>query len=315
MRRMAKWSRWLGAALVVIVLGIAGWALHRQLSGLDWQEVATLLASLSVLQLAAAVLLLGVSSLAYAAIDLLAAQQVGAQLAPFRAWCSATAAQGISLSTGKGMIVASLIRVRLFKTWGLIPPQAFGATLLSFIHGNVGLAALILIVVGVGGPWPWHWWVAAAAAAGVASWLVFGWLWMRHSWTGMVWKGIEIRPPPLRVQLAGLGAGFIEKLACVGLAWMLMPGEAGLGLLPFMAVFLVGLLVARASQVPGGLGVLEASIIGLWPDRDDEHKAVLVAGLLAFRLAYYLVPLIPGVLVLVLAPRLGRVPTCATASA
>jgi uncharacterized membrane protein YbhN (UPF0104 family) len=85
----------------------------------------------------------------------------------------------------------------------------------------------------------------------------------------------------------------------------------------FIAVLLIALLIARASQVPGGVGVLEATVLGLWPlaPGTELPREQLVAGLLAFRCAYYLVPLAPGVLVLAFPGRARMVDACATASA
>jgi phosphatidylglycerol lysyltransferase len=307
--------RWLGPLLVVVVAGLAGWALWRQLAGLDWAEVAHLLTTLHPGQVIAAGVLLMVSLCAYTGLELVAARQMVAPLGLRRAGLAALAAQGISLSTGKGILVAGLVRIRLFKAWGQSPTQAMGSTLLVFIHGNVGLTALLVVIVGLWGPWWWHLWLAAAGATALTAWLALGWWWEYRGGPSWHWRGVHLRPPTPGQQGAGLALGFVEKLACTLLAWILIPGALDISGVTFIAVFGVAILVARASQVPGGLGVLEASVLGLWPIEDPAQRPALVAGILAFRLAYYLVPLLPGLLVLALAPRLGRVPPCATASA
>jgi uncharacterized membrane protein YbhN (UPF0104 family) len=84
----------------------------------------------------------------------------------------------------------------------------------------------------------------------------------------------------------------------------------------FIAVLLIALLIARASQVPGGIGVLEATVLGLWPLAPGAElpREQVIAGMLAFRCVYYLIPLIPGALVLAFPGRVPTVVTCAPAS-
>ena len=98
--------------------------------------------------------------------------------------------------------------------------------------------------------------------------------------------------PSVPMAMRGIIAGGGEKLDCISLAAVLQPTGPTIPVFTFMAVVVVALALARLSQVPGGIGVLEASIIGLWPvSLTDTDKVGLVAGLLAFRVAYYLVPL------------------------
>jgi uncharacterized membrane protein YbhN (UPF0104 family) len=74
-------------------------------------------------------------------------------------------------------------------------------------------------------------------------------------------------------------------------------------------IFVSATLLGFASHSPGGLGVFDAAmLVGLW----QMDKEELLAGMLLFRVLYYLVPFVVSVVVLaireiILGARLKRV--------
>jgi uncharacterized membrane protein YbhN (UPF0104 family) len=68
---------------------------------------------------------------------------------------------------------------------------------------------------------------------------------------------------------------------------MLVPDEPNLGFATVAVIFVAATLLGFASHAPGGLGVFDAAMmIALWQfDKED-----LLAGLLLFRLLYYIIP-------------------------
>jgi uncharacterized membrane protein YbhN (UPF0104 family) len=69
--------------------------------------------------------------------------------------------------------------------------------------------------------------------------------------------------------------------------YMLVPDEPYIGFVTLAVIFVASTLLGFASHSPGGLGVFDAAmLVALWQfDTED-----LLAGLLLFRLLYYLVP-------------------------
>jgi hypothetical protein len=69
--------------------------------------------------------------------------------------------------------------------------------------------------------------------------------------------------------------------------YMLVPAEPNIGFVTVAVIFVSATLLGFASHAPGGLGVFDAAmLIALWQfDKED-----LLAGLLLFRLLYYIVP-------------------------
>jgi phosphatidylglycerol lysyltransferase len=78
--------------------------------------------------------------------------------------------------------------------------------------------------------------------------------------------------------------------------WVLLPPELGIGFLHFLAVFLLAQILGLVSQVPGGLGVFETVVISLLPAGVDT--SVVLGPLVAYRVVYYLLPLVVAVGVL-----------------
>ena len=305
-------SRRTATIIALIAIAVAGWALHRQLTGLDWRQVQTALTGLGWQALVPAGLLLVVSFACYAVLEQVASRQTGPGLDAARAVAGSLAAQGVSLSTGKGPLIAGLVRLRVFGRWGWPIPRILTHTVLVSLFGNLGLAVLLGLVCALAHPWGWAWWVSGGVVLALA-----GWVWWCRTQPPFAVLGHAVAIPSWRIQVVGMLAGGLEKLACATLAWVLMPGTAPLSLAAFIAVLLIALLIARASQVPGGIGVLEATVLGLWPlaPGTELPREQIIAGLLAFRCAYYLVPLVPGALVLAFPGRAPTVSPCVTASA
>lgn len=61
-----------------------------------------------------------------------------------------------------------------------------------------------------------------------------------------------------------------------------------------MAVFVVAFSLALLSHAPGGLGVFELAVLTALPEFEPE---VVLAALLVFRLFYFLIPLVVGLIV------------------
>jgi uncharacterized membrane protein YbhN (UPF0104 family) len=84
-----------------------------------------------------------------------------------------------------------------------------------------------------------------------------------------------------------IGIG-IADLSCSSLAmYNLLPGAAGEGFFTVAVAFVSATLMGFASHAPGSLGVFDAAMLVALPNVGTEE---LVAGLLAFRALYFVVP-------------------------
>ena len=77
--------------------------------------------------------------------------------------------------------------------------------------------------------------------------------------------------------------------------YMLMPDEPHIGFISLSVIFVSATLLGFASHSPGGLGVFDAAmLIALW----QFEKEDVLAGLLLFRLLYYITPFALSLIVL-----------------
>jgi uncharacterized membrane protein YbhN (UPF0104 family) len=89
--------------------------------------------------------------------------------------------------------------------------------------------------------------------------------------------------------------GIVDLGCCAAAMYMLMPGEPSLGFATVAVIFVAATLLGFASHAPGGLGVFDtAMLIALWQFNKEE----LVAGLLLFRLLYYIAPFVASLFIL-----------------
>jgi glycosyltransferase 2 family protein len=71
--------------------------------------------------------------------------------------------------------------------------------------------------------------------------------------------------------------------------YMLVPANPHVGFVTVAVIFVAATLLGFASHAPGGLGVFDAAmLVALW----QFDKGDLLAGLLLFRLLYYIIPFV-----------------------
>jgi uncharacterized membrane protein YbhN (UPF0104 family) len=77
--------------------------------------------------------------------------------------------------------------------------------------------------------------------------------------------------------------------------YILMPEEPNIGFVTLAVIFVSATLLGFASHAPGGIGVFDAAmLVALW----QFEKEDVLAGLLLFRLLYYIVPFALSLLIL-----------------
>jgi uncharacterized membrane protein YbhN (UPF0104 family) len=77
--------------------------------------------------------------------------------------------------------------------------------------------------------------------------------------------------------------------------YVLVPDQPNVGFVVVAVIFVSATLLGFASHSPGGLGVFDAAmLVGLW----QMDKKDLLAGMLLFRLLYYVVPFVISIILL-----------------
>jgi uncharacterized membrane protein YbhN (UPF0104 family) len=284
---------WLGACLSVAIITAAAFVLYHNLRGIDFHEVLAAIAATEPRDVAIAAGFVAAAYFTLTFYDLFALRTIGRKDVPYRvAALAAFTSYAIGHNVGASVFTGGAVRYRIYSAHGL---SAIEVAKLCFVAGLtfwLGNAA----VLGLG--------IAFAPAAGsaldqlppwlnrAAAFMVLGvlvayvaWVWRTPRVIGR--QNWEVTLPNGPLTLLQIVIGIIDLACCAAAMYMLVPDEPYIGFIVLAVIFVAATLLGFASHSPGGLGVFDAAmLIALWQyDKED-----LLAGLLLFRVLYYLTP-------------------------
>ena len=301
---LRKLAPLLGLSLFVLAL----WVLHRELAHLHLHDVVAQLEALPLASLTAAVGLTVVSYLVLSGYDVLSLRYVDHQLGYRRPALAAFLGYAVSQNIGLTLVSGAPIRFRLYSAWGLSAVEvatvvAFNG--LTFWLGLLTVGGVAFTIGGGGVPTALHLPLTSLRPLGVLFLaLVLGYvlLCLRLRRPRRIGRW-ELVPPPFRIALLQLALSSADWTVSASVLWVLLSSGVEVGFLHFLAVFLLAQILGLVSQIPGGLGVFETVIISLLPAGVDA--SALLGALVAYRVIYYLFPLVVAVGVM-LAYELGQ---------
>lgn len=282
---------WVGALVAVLAI----FALHALGTHVHLRDIQAGLQALPASAVLQALALTAASLGALALYDVLAVRRVAPGRVSTRlAALAGFIGYGFSNALGFHVFVGGPIRYRIYEAAGLDAADVariVSISTLTFAGGALALLGGTLLLDPAGVPaLRWlgdrsHRWLGAALLAVVAAGLVrlargpgqvrvFGW---------------TLLLPGVRSGLLQIAVGAFDIGAAAGALYVLLPADVAPGYASFLLVFVAAICVGVASHAPGGLGVLEATVVlglGVGPRPD------VLAALLAFRAIYYLLPLL-----------------------
>lgn len=268
-----------GLALVVLAL----WGLHGMLKESSPHDIAAALRALGREQLA---LSLGCLLLAYLALtcyDQLSLRWLG-RPQPWRLSAPVTAtAFALGNVSFNAMVVAGGVRYAGLRPLGLAPSEIARMAVFASLGFWLAYATLGGLLFALDPIKP------SVRIAGLLLLAPAAYLLLSRRPRTLRLRGFQMTMPPLPLCAGQLAAGVTELLAISSVLWLLLD-VPGLNWSHFMQAFLLAIVAGSASQAPGGLGVFDSAFLLLLPKGTDMSQAV--AALLAFRVLYYLVPLL-----------------------
>jgi len=294
------WNR-IGFFLSAAIIAIAGVALYRILRNIDVREVVEALVTTNPRHIALAALFVGAGYFTLTFYDLFALRTIGRTDVPY--WVAAVAgftSYSVGHNVGASVLTGGAVRYRVYSAWGL---NAIDVAKICFVAGltfwlgnatvlGLGIAYEPLAASAINRLPAWFNRGAAIAVLIVLTLYVI-WVWRRPRVVGRSGWSVTLPGGPLTLLQIGIG---IIDLACCALAmYMLVPDEPNIGFVTVAVIFVAATLLGFASHAPGGLGVFDAAMmVAFWQfDKED-----LLAGLLLFRLLYYIVPFALSLLIL-----------------
>jgi glycosyltransferase 2 family protein len=291
----------LGVAISITVIGVACYMLYHMLRHINVQEVVEAIKDTEPHQIILAGLFVAAGYFTLTFYDLFAVRAIGRSDIPYRINAlAAFTSYSIGHNVGASVFTGGAVRYRIYSGWGL---NAIDVAKICFLAGLtfwLGNAA----VLGLGVAYHPE---AAAAIDQLPAWLnrVAAFAVLLALGTYVVWvsmrpRGVGRGPwtvilPGGTLTLVQIAIGIIDLGFCALAMYVLVPDEPNLGFIVVAVIFVAATLLGFASHSPGGLGVFDAAmLVGLWQmDRED-----LLAGMLLFRLLYYIAPFVISVILL-----------------
>lgn len=290
-----KYRRAITVAVVALVAGIGFEALRLILHEVHLSDVRAAIGAVPRERIAIALALTVASYLALTFYDAIALQVIGR---PQRWLVAATASftsYTISHNLGLSLLTGGSARYRVYTSVGLDlgdVARVSAIASLTFWGGIVTTGGLALLTATHGfalGPIALTAWECRAMGIAVVAAIFLAITLLRTRGDRILRVGGASLPLPNNRQLLALGGvTLIDVFTASAALFVLLPG-LGIGSFPiFVLAYILALLAALVTHVPGGLGVFEAVILAMLP---DDHPAVF-AGLLLYRILYYLLPLL-----------------------
>jgi glycosyltransferase 2 family protein len=294
------WNR-LGVLLSIAIIAVAADVLFHMLRDIDVDEVITALKATQLKHIAAAAFFVACGYFTLTFYDWFALRTIGRAEIPYRiAALTGFTSYSIGHNIGATVFTGGAVRYRIYSTYGL---DAIEVAKICFVAGlTFWLGNATVLGLGVAyhpqaaGPIdqlpPWlNRTLALAILVVLVSYV--SWVWSAPREIGQgEWKVHLPSGPSTLLQIC---IGIFDLGSCALAMYMLLPGEPNVGFVTMAVVFVSATLLGFASHAPGGLGVFDAAmLVALW----QFDKESVLAGLLLFRLLYYIVPFALALLIL-----------------
>jgi uncharacterized membrane protein YbhN (UPF0104 family) len=286
------WNR-IGLLLSLTIIVIALFVLYEILRGIDLREVLTAVLASDPRDIALAALFVAGGYFTLTFYDWFALRTIGRRDIPYRvAALAGFTSYSIGHNVGASIFTGGAVRYRIYSTWGLdaiaVAKVCFIAGL-TFWLGNATVLGLGIFFAPE----------AAAAITQLPPWvnrafavlillvlaLYVAWVWRKPRVIGR--DGWQVTLPNGPLTLLQIVIGIVDLGFCSLAMYMLMPDEPHIGFVTLAVIFVAATLLGFASHSPGGIGVFDAAmLVALW----QFDKEQLLAGLLLFRLLYYIIP-------------------------
>ncbi len=299
-QRTIGWNR-IGVLLSLAIISVAAVALFHMLRDINVDEVFAALRATEAKHIAAAALFVACGYFTLTFYDWFALRTIGHGEIPYRiAALTGFTSYSIGHNIGATVFTGGAVRYRIYSNYGL---DAVEVAKICFIAGlTFWLGNATVLGLGVAyhpqaaglidhlPPW-------LNRSIGITMLVVLvsyvSWVWSAPREIGQgEWKVNLPSGPSTLLQVC---IGILDLGFCALAMYMLLPGEPNVGFVTMAVVFVSATLLGFASHAPGGLGVFDAAmLVALW----QFDKESVLAGLLLFRLLYYIVPFVIALVIL-----------------
>jgi len=287
--------------LMLVAVGLAVAALRHILQETSWSEIRGSIEQIGHARLLASLGFTVVSYIVLTGYDVLSLRMIGRRVSYPRAALASFTSYIFSHNFGFAPLTGGTARLRIYRLAGLTLGEiaqimlmaglAFWLSVLLFFA--IGLVAHPGVYVSDGLNIPY---AAQAAAGGMILSALAGYLVLLHFRTGRPVRlfGWSLTLPTVRVALLQLLIGGVDLFVATAALFVLLPEATSVSLFPaVLLAYLAGLVSGLITHAPGGVGVFEVVMLLALPQFDP---AALMGALLVYRVVYFLLPLMVGIL-------------------
>jgi len=275
------------------IAGLAAWVLVERIEQIDFDQVLLDLRAVPVPIMLVALLC---SAGVYTTVGLY--EGIAVRIASGRnlrrqAFRTAVIANPLGRAIGVAMASGGALRYRMYAPEGLSIREVGAVILLvamPYVFGVGWLIDLSLLLHLQDAARAFKLPVAIVAVFGVfglakdVGWLAF----VASRKEPITIRGQSIRLPSLRDALVQIAFGLVQISLMTTILYLFMPPELNMTWPAFVAIYCLSFVAGQVSNVPAGLGVLEAALFLLLP---QVPPGKLVGAVLAYRAVYELLPL------------------------
>ncbi|HZF15562.1 MAG TPA: bifunctional lysylphosphatidylglycerol flippase/synthetase MprF [Steroidobacteraceae bacterium] len=286
------YRKWLGPIASVVVLALALVVLARLTHSLRLRDILDQFYSIPWSTLLLSGALAAGSYLVLTSFEVLAVRNAGRSLGYVTPALTSFVAYAVGHNVGLATLSGGAVRYRSYSLLGLSASeiaQIVAFSTLTFALGTGTLLGITLVRTANRSATLLHLDPAVVFAlglfmlCGVAAYVLL---------TVLRKAPFEIRGWQVKLPSPGttglqLVLSMVDLTLVSGSLYVLLPPEAQLHYVSFVALYLIGLVAGVVSTVPGGLGVFESVLLLLMPDVPTRS---LLGSLLAFRVIYYVLP-------------------------
>lgn len=283
-----------GMAFSVAILLLSVTVLFRTFSTVNYWELRAAIQATRSRQILLAFLCTAASYIFLTGYDAIALRQLKLRVPYTTTALASFSSFSIAFTLGFPLITAGTVRYWIYSQRGLSAAKVASLTVVASVTFWLGMVLIIGVsfvtrpaaIANVDHLQPWlNFFIGLGALGALLAYLV--WVGRGHRRTRI--QGLKLELPGLGLTLSQIVLGVADLCSAAAVLYFLLPPHPGMDFLSFAAAYVLACLLGIASNVPGGIGAFEATMLNSVPAPSTE---ALLASLLLFRVIYYLVPFV-----------------------
>jgi len=274
---------------------LAAYMIYRQLSKYDLDDIKNALLSIPAKNLIYASIASFFGYVALSSYDYLALKYIKKKVDTWKWIFAGFIGFSVSNNAGHAIVSGGAIRYRLYTRWRIKADQI--VKMITFSGFTYLVACFFLIIVGYFIT-PGHAFGEDSASKYTTAVVAFGsfiglWLYLTAALyykKSVTIKGIKFKMPTIKMALEQIVIGSLDILMASLVLYFTLTHFVDIKFNVFIGAFIIAQILGVYSQVPGGLGVFELVFANIIPGA--ENQALLYGALIAYRIIYYLLPLV-----------------------